>query len=93
MHSDNLFEDFQWHSSIGLDSLLQERSQFVTSMPNNRLARSMFVEAGDSTLIHKTTRALWKISDDKASIVPMFSTDILTEEEVRQAMEEEGNES
>jgi len=29
-------------------------------------------------LIHKATKALWKVSDDGESLVPVFEDDILT---------------
>jgi len=91
--SGELFDEFQWHSSIGMDALLEGRKRFAVSLPNTRRARAMFVAGGNDTLIHKTTRALWRVSDDKTCIVPMFSTDILTEDELREAMKEYPDES
>jgi hypothetical protein len=88
MPKDNLFEDFNWHSSIGIDCTLAGNKKFVTRLPNTRKARMLFVTAGNDLLIHKTTQCLWRISDDKKSIEPVFSNDVLTEDEVKQAMEE-----
>ena len=89
MSSDDIFQDFNWHSSIGIDSALDGNKRFVTRIPNNRKARCMFMASGNDLLIHKTSRSLWKISDDKKSIEPVFVNDVLTEDEVMDAMKEE----
>ena len=89
MKEDDIFENFNWHSSIGIDCSLIWNKRFVTRMPNTIEARSMFVSAGNDLLIHKTTKCLWKMSDDKQSIEPVFGNDVLTEDEVREAMEEQ----
>lgn len=86
--SRDIFEDFLWHSSIGIDATLNGDKQFVTRLPNNKKARSMFTASSDNTLIHKTTKALWKITEDNAAIEPVFATDILTEDDCRDFMEE-----
>jgi len=86
--SDEIFEGFCWHSSIGIDSSLEGNKKFVTRMPNNKQARSMFTASGNNLLIHKTTRCLWKLSDDKQTIVPVFSSDVLSVDEVAEAMAE-----
>lgn len=89
MPSNDIFENFNWHSSIGIDQTLSGDKRFVTRLPNNRRARAMFEAAGDDLLIHKTTRCLWKITEDTKGIEPIFSNDVLTEDEVREAMQEE----
>ena len=86
--SEEIFEGFCWHSSIGIDSTLEGNKKFVTRMPNNKQARSMFTASGNNLLIHKTTRCLWKLSDDKQTIVPVFSSDVLSVDEVAEAMAE-----
>ena len=91
--NNNIFDGFAWHSAIGIDPALDSQKRFVTELKNTREARGMFVASGDNTLIHKTTRALWRVSDDKTKIVPMFSTDILSEDEIREAMEDNPDES
>lgn len=85
----DFFDGFNWHSSIGIDSEIDGRRRFVTRLPNTRQARGMFASAGGHLLIHRTTRALWKVSDDKKSIEPVFDTDVLSEEDVKAAMSEE----
>ena len=89
MSRDDLFEGFGWHSSIGIDCTLEGNKRFVARLPATKIALSMFVKAGDNLLIHKTTRCLWKISDDKKFIEPVFNSDVLTEEDVKAAMGEE----
>ena len=86
--SGDIFEGFCWHSSIGIDSNLEGNKKFVTRMPNNIQARSMFTASGNNLLIHKTTRCLWKLSDDKQTIEPVFSSDVLSVDEVAEAMAE-----
>jgi hypothetical protein len=85
----DIFENFAWHSSIGIDSAIDGNKQFVTRLPNTAKARRSFVASGDSLLIHRTTKSLWKVSDDKKSIEPVFATDVLTEDQVKQAMEDD----
>ena len=79
------FQDFIWHSSIGVDSEVSGNKKFYTKLPNTRKSRSLFVYAtGSDLLIHKATQALWKLSDDGKSIVPVFDTDVLTEEDLEE---------
>ena len=86
--SPDIFEGFCWHSSIGIDSTCEGgNKRFVTRLPNNIQARSMFTASGNNLLIHKTTRCLWKMSDDKKTIEPVFSSDVLSDDDVKAAME------
>ena len=86
-----LFEKFSWHSSIGLDEALDGSKRFVTRLPNTIATRRHFKAAagGDNFLIHKTTKALWKMSEDKQSIEPLYPTDVLSEDQAMEIMEEE----
>jgi len=84
----DILEGFCWHSSIGIDLAIDGSKNFVTRLPNTRRARSMFTASGKDYLIHKTTNALWKMSDDRSCIEPVFGTDILSEDDVREAMKE-----
>lgn len=85
----DIFDQFHWHSCIGIDAAIDGQKRFVTRLPNTRQARSMFVASGEKLLIHRTTRALWKLSEDHKSIEPVFDTDVLTEDDVKAAMTEE----
>ena len=84
--NNDVFDGFAWHSSIGIDATLDGNKRFVTRLPLTADSRAMFVAAGNNLLIHKTTRCLWRLSDDKKSIEPVFSSDVLSEDEVKAAM-------
>ena len=85
--SRDILQDFTWHSSIGIDCTLDGK-KFVSRLPNSKRAMSMFQASGNNLLIHKTTRCLWRLSDDKKFIEPVFGNDILTEDDVQEAMTE-----
>jgi len=75
--------DFQWHSVTGFDFLLagSEPKKEVKKVAMTKEAMSHFVIANEF-LIHKTSRALWKISDDGKSIEAVFEGDVLTEDQI-----------
>lgn len=75
----DFFEQFSWHSSIGVDDAMQGNKKFVTRLANTKKASMMFISAGGNLLVHKATQALWKLSDDGKYIEPVFDTDILTD--------------
>ena len=81
----DVFEGFCWHSAIGIDDTLDGNRQFVTRLPNTPRARTAFVASREdsSVLIHKTSRALWRVSPDKKSIEPVFSSEILTDDDIK----------
>jgi threonyl-tRNA synthetase len=89
--SDDIFEKFSWHSSIGLDETLDGSKRFVTKLPLTAATKRHFTATakGDNFLIHKTTKALWRMSEDKKSIQPLYPTDILSEDQAMEIMEEE----
>ena len=84
----DFFDQFSWHSSIGISEALGSDKEFVTRLPNTKKAHKVFAFAGsgNNLLIHKTTKALWKVSDDKSYIEPVFPTDILTADQVSEVM-------
>ncbi len=84
--SADIFDSFDWHSSIGIDQALKAPSK-VVKMPWNIRASTMFVAAGNDLLVHKTTKCLWRMSQDKKSIEPVFENDVLSAEDVTEAME------
>lgn len=83
----------QWHSAIGfdiVDSCNQRKKQAVDNSVDNL---DMFDSAGHpgkvrvassgrgvpgELLIHRSSRALWRVSDDGKRIEPAFSDDIIT---------------
>lgn len=88
----DILANFSWHSSIGIDDALDGHKRFVTRLPFTAATERHFVASGNF-LVHKTTKSLWKMSEDNKSIEPLFATDVLTEEEVRDIMEAEDDES
>ena len=90
--SNDILEGFCWHSSVGIDSTMDGNKRFVTRLQNNKEARAMFTASGNTLLIHKTTRCLWKLSEDKKTIEPVFSSDVLSSDDVVEAMAMEGAE-
>lgn len=80
----NFLEEFEWHSSLGFN-LNNEEKTSISKLPNTKVARKMFISADDgSTLIHKTSQSLWRISEDGNSIEAVFDSDVLTEEDLQQ---------
>ena len=78
----DFLESFQWHSSIGIDDILERKKKIVSHIPISKHVLANFIKAGDNLLIHRASKALWRISDDKKSIIPVFDTDILTEDDL-----------
>jgi len=78
----DVFERFTWHSSIGIDDSIKDSKKFVSRIANTKEAMVGFVVAGENLLIHKSTKALWKISEDGKYIEPVFDEDILTEDDL-----------
>ena len=87
----DIFDNFAWHSSIGIGEALDGSRRFVTRLPNTAATRKHFVAAarGENFLVHKTTKALWRMSEDQKTIEPLFPTDILSEDQAREIMEDE----
>jgi hypothetical protein len=80
----DILESFNWHSSIGIDDTIDGNKKFISRLRNTRKARGLFLSAGDSLLIHRATKALWKVSDDGKYIEPVFDTDVLSEEDLEE---------
>ena len=78
---DDLFNNFFWHSSIGIDETV-DKKRFITKISYTESNLRKFVAQGENLLVHKTTKSLWKKSDDGKSIEAVFSSDILTEEDL-----------
>lgn len=89
-----MLENNHWHSSIGFDSITASSQKNKEKMTNNEENRKLFIAAGNvlskerfassndgnigDLLIHKATKALWKISDNGKMIEPAFGDDIIT---------------
>lgn len=79
----DFLDGFQWHSSIGINDETFNSKKYLDKIANTEANCKMFdILAGNDLLIHKSTQALWKISEDKKSIEPVFSSDILTEDDL-----------
>lgn len=87
--SRDIIDSFSWHSSIGIDDSLDLNKKFVTRLAASHSNLGMFAVAGEDLLVHKTTKALWKFSEDRKTIEPVFGSDILTAEELEALDEEE----
>jgi hypothetical protein len=81
----DFFDSFSWNSAVGIDCELDRRKMVRRIDASSRNLR-MFEASGGDMLIHKTTRSLWRLCDDGKQIEPVFSNDILTDEDVREAM-------
>jgi hypothetical protein len=84
----------QWHSSIGFDTVVSSHQRHKTALDNSPANRRLFIAAGmpgnqrhaalagsgkaGELLIHRASRALWRVSDDGKRIEPAFEDDIIT---------------
>jgi len=90
---EQMLADKQWHSAIGFDVVESSNQRTKEAMLNSLENRDLFERAGYSSnvriasgndgvpgelLIHRSSRALWKVSDDGKRIEPAFSDDIIT---------------
>lgn len=87
------FTNFQWHSSVGIDPVLNNAKRYVSRLPaNSEYVAKMFRCAGrggdnNSILIHKTKHCLWKFSDDNSHIEPIFASDVLSVDDIKDDIE------
>jgi len=85
--------DKQWHSAIGFDIVDSSNQRHKVAIDNSIDNREMFDSAGypgqvrtassndgipGELLIHRSSRALWRVSEDGQRIEPAFSDDIIT---------------
>ena len=77
----DFFNEYRWHSSLEINEAISGK-KIITKLANSRNNRNKFLRVAKNSdfLIHKPTKALWKISEDGKSIVPVFDDDILTED-------------
>lgn len=78
---DDIFNDFRWHSSMKPTRTISKK-RIIRSLPAKSASLSRFtrISHDGSYLIHKSTKALWKFSDDRQRIEPVFKDDVLTED-------------
>lgn len=77
----DIFNDYRWHSIMEPTEGISKK-RIIHSLPVKAatLARFIRVSKDGSFLIHKSTKALWKFSDDHKRIEPVFKDDVLTED-------------
>lgn len=80
--SRDVYDKFEWHSSCPIDGELGVTRKVVRKVANTEFNRRAFYTAGSNFLIHKSKRALWKVSEDGRSIEPVFSSDVLEESDL-----------
>ena len=92
-----MLEAMQWHSAIGFNESTVSNQSTKCAMENNEKNFSKFIPAGrrfayktastrvagekGELLIHKATRALWKVSDNGRFIEPAFDDDVISIED------------
>lgn len=77
--SKHVIEDIKWHSCIDLGDDNVSAKQLY-KIPVSSMGQKFIKAHKDSSfLIHKSTKALWRFSDDGKYIKPVFEEDILTE--------------
>lgn len=92
------FTNFSWHSSVGIDAALNNSKRYVASLPaESEYVAQMFRKAGRAgdnkdLLIHKTKHSLWKFSKDNSCIEPIFASDVLTVDDIKDDIETIENE-
>ena len=79
--SNDMFEDFSWQVSIGIDSVINSNKKFYSRMANTKKALNMFIAVNEKVLVHKSSKALWKISEDGKFIEPVFDGNIIPAED------------
>ena len=78
--SKHKIEDIHWYSCIDFGEEKMNQKQ-ITKIPSSKIGQKFIRSHKDSSfLIHKSTKALWRFSEDGKHIEPVFEEDILTEE-------------
>lgn len=79
----DFFNDYKWHSSLELGEGIKGKKiiRKLTASRNN-LNRFIRIANNSNYCIHKSTKQLWKMSDDGKYIEAVFPDDVLTEEQL-----------
>ena len=79
----DIFEDYQWHSCSEPKRGISGR-RIIRSLPVRASVMEKFrrVTSNSNFLIHKSSSALWKFSEDGKRIEPVFQDDVLTEDKL-----------
>lgn len=79
----DFFKDYNWHSSLQLGQGIKGK-RIIRKLTASRQNSSKFIRIASNSnyCIHKSTKELWKFSDDGKYIEAVFPDDILTEEQL-----------
>lgn len=79
----NFFDDYKWHSSLELGQGIKGK-KIIKKLTASRQNASHFIRIASNSnyCIHKSTKELWKFSDDGKYIEAVFPDDVLTEEQL-----------
>ena len=77
----DFFDEYHWHSSLEINEQIKGK-KIIKKLTASQKNKNRFLKLANNSnfLIHKSTKELWRISDDGNSIEPVFPDDILTEE-------------
>ena len=79
----NMFNDYFWHSCLEpKKGIAGKRIIRSIKADSDEMNHFMKISKDGSFLVHKSTKALWKFSDDGKTIEPVFKDDVLTEDEL-----------
>lgn len=88
-NDESSFTSFRWHSSVGIDTVLGDSKRYIARLPaKSAYVARMFVASGrggdnKALLIHRTKKSLWKMSSDNSYIEPVFSSDVLSVDDLK----------
>lgn len=79
----NFFEDYKWHSSLELGNNIKGK-KIIRKLTASRSNSNKFIRIASNSnyCIHKSTKQLWKFSDDGKYIEAVFPDDVLTEDQL-----------
>ncbi len=79
----DVLSNFQWHSSFPLDETINKKKK-ITKIAKTKANLEKFskVRTASEFLIHKSSKALWRMSSDGSFIEPVFEGDILAKEDL-----------
>ena len=79
----DFFDDYNWHSSLELGSDIKGK-KIVKRITASRKNTNRFIRIARNSdyCIHKSTKQLWKFSEDGKYIEAVFPDDILVEEDL-----------
>ena len=79
----DIFNDYRWHSCIEPNKGISKK-KIVRSLLATEENKAKFTKISDggNVLIHKSSQALWRFSDDGKRIEPLYQDNPITEDEL-----------